>query len=145
LPGDRRSRPALYELERTLIPEGLHVLGQAPQGTHRSELIDAMLDADPDAERAAIEAALDASDEIGAVIHALDGGYIKPAPGGDILANRQVLPTGRNIHGFDPFAMPSRFACIQGQEQAERLIARHLESGEPFPKAWPWCCGAPTT
>ena len=127
--------PALYELERTLIPEGLHVLGQAPQGTHRSELIDAMLDADPDAERAAIEAALDASDEIGAVIHALDGGYIKPAPGGDILANRQVLPTGRNIHGFDPFAMPSRFACIQGQEQAERLIARHLESGEPFPES----------
>jgi magnesium chelatase subunit H len=56
-----------------------------------------------------------------------------------------VLPTGRNIHGFDPFAMPSRFACIQGQEQAERLIARHLESGEPSPKAWPWCCGAPTT
>ena len=33
----------------------------------------------------------------------LDGGYVKPPPGGDILTNPEVLPTGRNIHGFDPF------------------------------------------
>ena len=127
--------PALYELERTLIPTGLHVLGQAPQGAERAELVDAMLEADPQADRAAIETALDGSDEIGAVIHALDGGYIRPAPGGDILANPQVLPTGRNIHGFDPFAMPSRFACIQGREQAECIIARHVEGGQPFPES----------
>ncbi len=127
--------PALYELERTLIPTGLHVLGQAPQGAERAELVDAMLEADPQAERAEIESALDRSDEIGAVIHALDGGYICPAPGGDILANPQVLPTGRNIHGFDPFAMPSRFACIQGREQAECIIARHVEGGQPFPES----------
>ena len=125
----------LYELERALIPHGLHVLGQSPAGQERAELLDAMLAADAGADRAAIEAALDASDEIGAVIRALDGGYIKPAPGGDLLINPAVLPTGRNIHGFDPFRIPSRIACEQGRAQAEGLVARHIAAGEPFPES----------
>jgi magnesium chelatase subunit H len=125
----------LYELERTLIPHGLHTLGQAPQGQERVELLDAMADADPELQRSEVESLLDRCDELGSLIHALDGGYVKPAPGGDILTNPQVLPTGRNIHGFDPFRMPSRFACEQGCEQAEGLIARHVASGEPFPES----------
>lgn len=125
----------LYELERALIPHGLHVLGQSPAGQERAELLDAMLAADAGVDRAEIEAALDACDEIGALIRALDGGYIKPAPGGDILTNPAVLPTGRNVHGFDPFRIPSRIACEQGRAQAEGLIARHVASGEPFPES----------
>ncbi|WP_298197961.1 magnesium chelatase subunit H [Novosphingobium sp.] len=127
--------PTLYELEQALIPHGLHVLGSAPQGPARTELVDAMIEADPATDRAAVEAALDACDEIGALIHALDGGYVRPAPGGDVLTNPAVLPTGRNIHGFDPFALPSRFACAQGHSQAERVLARHQESGERFPES----------
>lgn len=126
---------SLYELERTLIPHGLHVLGQHSHGAERAELLDAIIESDPSADRAKINAALDSSDELGAVIHVLDGRYLKPAPGGDILVNPEVLPTGRNIHGFDPFRMPSKFACEQGREQAERLIARHLASGDPYPES----------
>lgn len=125
----------LYELERTLIPHGLHVVGQAPQGTARDDLLDAMCESDPELHRETLNLALDSCDEIGSLVHALDGGYVKPAPGGDILANPQVLPTGRNIHGFDPFRIPSRFACEQGREQAEGLIARHVANGEPFPES----------
>ena len=125
----------LYELERALIPHGLHVLGSPPVGSERADLLDAMLEADPEADRAAIEASLDACDEIGAVVHALDGGYIRPAPGGDILANPEVLPTGRNIHGFDPFRIPSRLACELGRTQADGLLARHVSTGEPFPES----------
>ena len=55
----------------------------------------------------ALAAAFDGCDELGALLHALDGGYVLPAAGGDILANPAVLPTGRNIHGFDPFRIPS--------------------------------------
>tara|TARA_R110002072_G_scaffold86774_13_gene195865 strand:- start:6547 stop:10143 length:3597 start_codon:yes stop_codon:yes gene_type:complete len=123
----------LYELERTLIPHGLHVLGQGPAGEERAELIEAMAKADPNADLAALDAAFDPCDEIGALVHALDGCYVSPAPGGDILANPAVLPTGRNIHGFDPFRIPSRFACELGRTQAEGLIARHVASGQPFP------------
>ncbi|MBB4612290.1 magnesium chelatase subunit H [Novosphingobium taihuense] len=125
----------LYELERTLIPHGLHVLGERMAGAERAEMIDALADADPQASREGIEAALDSCDELGALVHALDGGYIRPAPGGDLLANPEVLPTGRNIHGFDPFRLPTRFACEQGRVQAESLLTRHAASGEPFPES----------
>ncbi|MFL0355854.1 magnesium chelatase subunit H [Erythrobacter sp. GH1-10] len=125
----------LYELEATLIPHGLHVLGRNPAGAEREDMLDAMVEASEDTERDELAAKLDASDELGSLIHALDGGYVQPAPGGDIVANHDVLPTGRNIHGFDPFRIPSAYACMQGRDQAERLISRHVESGQPFPES----------
>ncbi|MDG5749044.1 magnesium chelatase subunit H [Qipengyuania sp. XHP0207] len=120
----------LYELERALIPHGLHVFGKAVEGDERDALIDAVLEADPDADRAAIAQKLASNDELGALIHALDGGYVKPAPGGDVIRNPEVLPTGRNIHGFDPFRIPSAFAVAEGARQAEQLLARHRMAGE---------------
>ncbi|MEL6528966.1 MAG: magnesium chelatase subunit H [Pseudomonadota bacterium] len=127
----------LYELEATLIPHGLHVLGRNPAGEQREDMLDAMIEAggEDSPDREALGEKLDASDELGSLIHALDGGYVQPAPGGDIVANPDVLPTGRNIHGFDPFRIPSAYACMQGTDQAERLIARHVENGEPFPES----------
>ena len=129
----------LYELEEALIPHGLHVFGRNPQGIEAEDMLDAMMEAGshdgPTPDRARLAAMLDSSDEMGALIHALDGGYVPPAPGGDVVVNPQVLPTGRNIHGFDPFLLPSAFACRMGNEQAERLIARHVESGQPFPES----------
>lgn len=128
---------ALYELEQTLIPHGLHVLGQNPEGEKREDTLDAMLEAEEEADnrhsREELAAKLDASDELGSLIHALDGGYVQPAPGGDIVANPDVLPTGRNIHGFDPFLIPSQHACKKGREQAESLLAKHVENGSEFP------------
>jgi magnesium chelatase subunit H len=68
--------------------------------------------------------------EVGAVLHALDGGYMRPAPGGDLLRTPAILPTGRNLHGFDPFRIPSAFAVRDGARQAQRVLDRHLaESG----------------
>ena len=71
--------------------------------------------------------------EISAILHALDGGFIRPAPGGDLLRTPAVLPTGRNLHGFDPFRIPSAFAIRDGARQAARLLDRHIAEGEPFP------------
>jgi magnesium chelatase subunit H len=129
----------LYEMEQALIPHGLHVFGRNPSGAEREDMLDAMMEAGshdgPTPDRARLAAMLDSSDEMGSLIHALDGGYVAPAPGGDVVVNPDVLPTGRNIHGFDPFLIPSSFACRMGSEQAERLIARHVESGQPFPES----------
>ena len=72
--------------------------------------------------------------EIPAILHALDGGYIRPAPGGDLLRAPEILPTGRNLHGFDPFRIPSAIATRDGARQAALLLSRHLSDGHSFPE-----------
>ena len=72
--------------------------------------------------------------ELAALLHALDGGFTPPAPGGDLIRTPAVLPTGRNLHGFDPFRLPTAFAVQDGARQAERLLARHREDGHPAPE-----------
>jgi magnesium chelatase subunit H len=113
----------LYELERELIPNGLHVLGAAMSDETRSQMIAAGADADLPT----------ANQELDALIHALDAGFVRPAPGGDVLRNPKVLPTGRNIHGFDPFRIPGTFAMAEGSRQANQLIARHTATAD-FPE-----------
>jgi magnesium chelatase subunit H len=73
--------------------------------------------------------------EIRAILHALDGGFLRPAPGGDVVRTPAVLPTGRNLHGFDPFRIPSAFAVRDGARQALRLIERHMSEGNEFPES----------
>ncbi len=161
----------VLELEYTLIPQGLHVIGKAMETNERLELVCAMNEAssfatvpqeaiadvingkDPrrvaaslqgpsacDARIAALEEAirvdrlLTESNEIPAVMHALDGGFVRPSPSGDLLRSPDILPTGRNTHGFDPFRMPSAFAIKDGAQQAERLLQRHMASGHPLPR-----------
>jgi magnesium chelatase subunit H len=72
--------------------------------------------------------------EVAAILHALDGGFLRPAPGGDLLRTPAVLPTGRNLHGFDPFRIPSAFAVLDGARQAECLLRRHMADGNPLPE-----------
>jgi hypothetical protein len=72
--------------------------------------------------------------ETPALIHALDGGYVRPAPGGDLVRSPEILPTGRNLHAFDPFRMPSAFACRTARQAAE-LLARHARTGHGLPRS----------
>ncbi len=163
----------LVELERTLVPHGLHVVGRPASPEERIDLLLAVADAShglaPD--RAAVEALvagqppetalslanlsdddhddgvacfrtlaeidgrLTEDDELPALMRALDGRFIRPAPGGDLLRTPSVLPTGRNLHGFDPFRMPSAFAVGQGARQAERLLERHRSEGNGLPES----------
>jgi len=124
---------ALLELEYALIPNGLHVIGQPPGAQERTEMLDFAGVTEP-VERARLEALLAQDHELPAVIHALDGGFIRPAPGGDLLRTTAVLPTGRNLHGFDPFHLPSKFAVQDGARQADRLLARHAADGHGVPE-----------
>jgi magnesium chelatase subunit H len=73
--------------------------------------------------------------ELPALIHALDGRFTRPAPAGDLLRNPAILPTGRNLHGFDPFRLPSAFAVADGKRQAELLLARHRADGNGPPES----------
>ena len=50
-------------------------------------------------------------------------------------ARPAILPTGRNLHGFDPYRIPSAFAIADGARQAERVLARYASDGHPFPES----------
>jgi magnesium chelatase subunit H len=126
-------RAALLDLEYTLIPHGFHVVGEPPSAEARAAMLDAAGIEDPD-RRALADRLLAEDHEIPALIHALDGGYTRPAPGGDLLRTIEVLPTGRNLHGFDPFRLPSAFAVKDGARQADRLLARHATEGHGLPE-----------
>ncbi len=87
------------------------------------------------AELAAMDAKLAVNPEIEAIVTALDGRYIRPVAGGDVIRNPDILPTGRNIHGFDPFRLPSAFALKDGAEQADRVLARHRDDTGSLPES----------
>lgn len=123
----------VMELEYSLIPHGLHVVGVPPTPDQRAELLDIAGISEAD-KRAELDALLTADPEIPAMLHALDGGYIRPVAGGDLLRNTDILPTGRNLHGFDPFRIPSAFAIRDGARQAERLLARHVDEHNALPE-----------
>ncbi|MCS7002576.1 MAG: cobaltochelatase subunit CobN, partial [Dehalococcoidia bacterium] len=73
--------------------------------------------------------------EIDALIHALDGRYVRPAPGADpIRAGAAALPSGRNIHSVDPWRLPSDTALERGRQMAEMLLARHLAAHGRYPE-----------
>ena len=80
-------------------------------------------------ELAGIDRILQQDHEIPSILHALDGKFVRPAPGGDLLRTPAILPTGRNLHGFDPFRIPSAFAVQDGAQQAQRLIDKHVSEG----------------
>jgi magnesium chelatase subunit H len=162
---------AVLELEYTLIPHGLHVVGKAPSPAERVELLLSVAEASHGQrpERAAVEALvagkppaaalaavgqptdeaalalfdelrrIDAQlaqdPEIAGLLHALDGRFVRPAPGGDLLRTPAILPTGRNLHGFDPFRIPSAYAVKDGTRQAERLLERYRDDGHAFPES----------
>jgi len=159
----------VFELEVTLIPHGLHVVGRPPSAPERVDMLLALAEASHGVRppRAAVEALVDgrtpedalalaagsevtldvlrslaasaqllAEDhEIDGILRALDGRFVRPAPGGDLLRTPQILPTGRNLHGFDPFRIPSAYAMRDGARQAQRLLERHLADGHALPES----------
>ncbi|MEM7089151.1 MAG: magnesium chelatase subunit H [Pseudomonadota bacterium] len=113
----------LLDTEGALIPEGLHVVGQPMTDQERSDYLD-LLDLDATG-RAEMDAALARETEMPALMRALNGRFTPPVPGGDLLRNPDILPTGRNIHAFDPFRMPTAYACQDGAKQADLLLKTH--------------------
>jgi cobaltochelatase CobN len=76
------------------------------------------------------------TDEMDAVVHALDGGFIAAGPSGSPLRGLvNVLPTGRNFYTVDPRAVPSRLAWQTGQAMAESLVAKYVDETGGFPQS----------
>ena len=118
-------------------------LEQVMSGTDRATLLADPLLAELTAEQreAVVEALVNVdinlrgNHELDGILHALDGGFIAPVGGGDLIRSPDILPTGRNIHGFDPYRLPSQFAVFEGERQACQLLARHQADGGEIPKS----------
>jgi magnesium chelatase subunit H len=114
----------LLEAEDALIPDGLHIVGKVMSDQARADYM-ALLPPMEDGQRAKIDDLLQQDSEIPAILRAMSARFIKPVPGGDLIRSPQILPTGRNIHAFDPFRMPTEFALRDGAAQADKLLAAH--------------------
>ncbi|MCB8948571.1 MAG: magnesium chelatase subunit H [Ardenticatenaceae bacterium] len=70
-------------------------------------------------------------EEVAGMLRSLDGGYVLPSPGNDVMRNDKIVPTGRNIHALDPFRVPSPLAVANGKKLVEQMLERlTVESGQ---------------
>src|SRR6056297_2000765 len=116
----------LLETEDALIPDGLHIVGKPMTDAERTEHMAVMAETDPET-RARVEQLLSEDHELPALMRALGARFIPPVPGGDLIRSPEILPTGRNIHAFDPFRMPTAFALAEGAKQADLLLETHSD------------------
>jgi len=154
----------LLVVEQRLFSSGLHTLGQVPDSEQLGSYLRAYFGEDvPEAMVKAIvdgefesqtpeareqvedekveealrigELLMQTGEELSNLLRGLNGEYIPPAPGGDLLRDGPgVLPTGRNIHALDPYRMPSPAAYERGREVARKIIAQHLEEHQEYPE-----------
>lgn len=131
----------LYEylqvLENRLFSSGLHVLGEPPDSEALAGYLDAYFDGKSETEEAGQIRDLLAqnTDELTNLLRGLNGEYIPPAPGGDLLRDGAgVLPTGRNIHALDPYRMPSPAAYERGRAIAQQILTQHLQEHGTYPE-----------
>ncbi|MEH2461500.1 magnesium chelatase subunit H [Nostoc sp.] len=136
----------LQVLENRLFSSGLHTLGEAPNEEELGSYLEAYFGDEPqrrgehreereEEERLIRDLLMQSTDELTNLLRGLNGEYIPPAPGGDLLRDGAgVLPTGRNIHALDPYRMPSPAAYERGREIAQKIIAQHLDESGTYPE-----------
>ena len=111
----------LLETEGSLIPDGLHIVGRTRDAETTLDLMEFATAAD----RARAKSHLENDHELPALMAAMNARFIAPVAGGDVIRAPEILPTGRNIHAFDPFRMPTAFAMRDGAVQAAALLDTH--------------------
>ncbi|MEH1816959.1 MAG: magnesium chelatase subunit H [Nostoc sp.] len=136
----------LQVLENRLFSSGLHTLGEAPNEEELESYLEAYFGDEPqrrgerreereEEEGLIRDLLMQSTDELTNLLRGLNGEYIPPAPGGDLLRDGAgVLPTGRNIHALDPYRMPSPAAYERGREIAQKIIAQHLDEYGKYPE-----------
>lgn len=75
------------------------------------------------------------SDEIGNLMHGMDGHYVLPGPSGaPTRGNADILPMGRNFYSLDPDTVPSKVAWVIGSRMADQMIERYVNEKGTYPR-----------
>ncbi|GAB4213193.1 MAG: magnesium chelatase subunit H [Roseiflexaceae bacterium] len=126
LPAARSAFVQHFILNNTQTDQELRITDYASRLTHHDALV---------AHGRLLLKRLGESDELGALVHALGGGYVRPAQGADpVRAGAAALPSGRNIHGIDPWRLPSDTALARGLALADALVERHRAEHGGYPQ-----------
>ena len=133
----------LYRMNHSLIPQGLHVFGQAytDEEIHHYAQGIARLRAggqDPDPATLA-QAETDAqraheNHEMDSLLSALNGQFTPPRLGGDIFRSPEIFPTGFNLYQFDARQVPSAAALRRGAEIAENTLRTYQKEHGAYPR-----------
>ena len=65
--------------------------------------------------------------EMSSLMNALNGGYVAPTPGGDLIVNPNTLPTGRNLFSINVENTPSEDAWEKAQALCDNTIKMYRE------------------
>lgn len=76
---------------------------------------------------------LESNHEVESLLRALRGEFIEPGPGADIVQNPEILPTGRNTHAINPYAVPSSVAFARARVVADQLLDRYQQENGRYP------------
>jgi cobaltochelatase CobN len=129
----------LCDLKDMRIADGLHVFGRSPEGTLRDATAACVAASEAGGATRLAEASalldLCGPAEREALLAALDGRFVPPGPGGAPGRGRlDVLPTGRNLYGTDPRAVPTRTAYEIGRRAALELVTRYAQDHGEWPR-----------
>jgi cobaltochelatase CobN len=160
----RRIEEFLDETESAAIPMGVHTLGTLPREEVQIEALAEFLRGglpETRPEWASILAAGGEPENLGAkaaaqieagrewlrnlraspareldeFVRVLRGEYLPSGPSGDPLRSPASLPSGRNLHDFDPSLIPTKAAWELGRKLADDLLERiRRQTGEPAKK-----------
>ena len=72
--------------------------------------------------------------ELQSFLHALNGGYIAPSPGGDVVLSPNTLPTGRNMYSINAEATPGTRAWDNGKALADATLQTYFKKHEDWPR-----------
>ncbi|MGH6813706.1 MAG: cobaltochelatase subunit CobN, partial [Methylocella sp.] len=137
----------LCDLKDMRIADGLHIFGQSPEAGLRDATAAALTQTlqpardeagTRDDVAARVSELIDRCGEAerASLLAALDGRFVAPGPGGAPSRGRlDVLPTGRNLYGIDPRAVPTRTAWEIGQYAAREVLNRHVQDHGDWPKS----------
>ena len=72
--------------------------------------------------------------ELAGMMRGLDGGFIPPSPGNDVMRNAAIVPTGRNIHALDPYRVPTPLAMRNAESIVEQMLQRLIAEQGGIPE-----------
>jgi cobaltochelatase CobN len=73
-------------------------------------------------------------EEFRSMLNALNGGYIAPSSGGDVVANPGAVPTGRNLYAVNAESTPSEVAWNKGVALVNATLQQYKKQHGDYPR-----------